>query len=159
MVDDALKTKKNVVFDHISQKAIINYMNTKNIKLYVIIVFTNLNDLARNLEKRRINGDKRGVFAFKQFSKRYIKCDNNDSQKIEKVNRKKFKKLLLKYFKYEFNNEDALIKFSNDTFNNMNIEDDDDNYVKLRTDYQCDYLLITTNKTKNDIFNELKKIV
>ena len=41
----------------------------------------------------------------------------------------------------------------------MNIEDDDDNYVKLRTDYQCDYLLLTTNKTKNDIFNELKIIV
>ena len=134
-------------------------MNTKNIKLYVIIVFTNLNNLARNLEKRRINGDKRGVFAFKQFSKRYIKCDNNDSQKIEKVNRNKFKKLLLKYFKYEFKNEEELIKFSNDIFSNMNIMDDKDHFIKLRNEYKYDYLLITTNKTKTDIFNELNKII
>ena len=29
--------------------------------------------------------------------------------------------------------------------------------IKLRETYICDYLLITTNKTKSEIFNELKK--
>ena len=39
----------------------------------------------------------------------------------------------------------------------MNIDDDKDHYIKLRETYICDYLLITTNKTKSEIFNELKK--
>ena len=29
MINDAIKTNKNILFDHISQKEIINYMNTK----------------------------------------------------------------------------------------------------------------------------------
>jgi hypothetical protein len=107
MINDAIKTNKNILFDHISQKEIINYMNTKKYNnLYIIIVFTNLNNLARNLEIRRKNGDIRGVFAFKQFSERYIKCKNNDLQKIEIINRKDFYKILLKYFKYEFKSEE-----------------------------------------------------
>jgi len=160
MVNDAVKTNKNILFDHISQKEIINYMNTKKYNnLYIIIVFTNLNNLARNLEIRRKKGDRRGVFAFKQFSERYIKCKNNDLQKIEVINRKDFYKILLKYFKYEFKNEEELIKFSNDIFSNMNIIDDNDHFIKLRNEYKYDYLLITTNKTKNDIFNELNKII
>ena len=160
MINDAIKTNKNILFDHISQKEIINYMNTKKYNnLYIIIVFTNLNNLARNLEIRRKNGDRRGVFAFKQFSERYIKCKNNDLQKIEIINRKYFYKILLKYFKYEFKSEEELIKFSNDIFSNMNIIDDNNHFIKLRNEYKYDYLLITTNKTKTDIFNELNKII
>jgi len=160
MVNDAVKTNKNILFDHVSQKEIINYMNAKKYNnLYIIIVFTNLNNLARNLEIRRKKCDRRGVFAFKQFSERYIKCKNNDLQKIEVINRKDFYKILLKYFKYEFKNEEELIKFSNDIFSNMNIIDDNDHFIKLRNEYKYDYLLITTNKTKNDIFNELNKII
>jgi len=160
MVNDAMKSNKNILFDHISQKEIINYMNTKKYNnLYIIIVFTNLNNLARNLEIRRKNGDRRGVFAFRQFSQRYIKCENNDLEKIEKINRKDFYKILLKYFKYEFKNEEELIKFSNDIFSNMNIMDDKDHFIKLREEYKYDYLLITTNKTKTDIFAELDKLI
>ena len=160
MIDDAVKSNKNVLFDHISQKEIINYMNMKKYNnLYIIVVFTNLNDLARNLELRRKNGDRRSVFAFKQFSERYIKCKNNDLQKIEVINRKDFYKILLKYFKYEFKNEEDLIKFSNDIFSDMNIVDDSDHFIKLRNEYKYDYLLITTNKTKSEIFNELNKII
>ena len=80
-------------------------------------------------------------------------------QKIEVINRKDFYKILLKYFKYEFNNEEDLIKFSNDIFSNMNIMDDNVHFIKLRNEYKYDYLLITTNKTKTDIFNELNKII
>ena len=160
MIDDAVKSNKNILFDHVSQKEIINYMNMKKYNnLYIIVVFTNLNDLARNLELRRKRGDMRGVFAFNQFSERYIKCENIDAQKIEKINRKYFTKILLKYFKYEFKNEEELIKFSNDIFSDMNIVDDSDHFIKLRNEYKYDYLLITTNKTKTDIFNELNKII
>lgn len=37
--------------------------------------------------------------------------------------------------------------------------DDNDHFIKLRKEYKYDYLLITTNKTKTDIFNELNKII
>jgi hypothetical protein len=41
----------------------------------------------------------------------------------------------------------------------MNISDDKNHFIKLRDEYICDYLLITTNKTKDDIFNELKNLI
>ena len=41
----------------------------------------------------------------------------------------------------------------------MNIMDDKDHFIKLRNEYKYDYLLITTNKTKTDIFNELNNII
>ena len=42
MVNDAVKTNKNILFDDISQKEIINYMNKIKYDLYIIIIFTNL---------------------------------------------------------------------------------------------------------------------
>lgn len=162
MVYDAINTKKqNILFDHVFQKEIIDIMKKKKLSknLFIINVFANINDLARNIESRRKEGDNRGVFVFSQFSDRYIKCKNNDVKKIETVNRKNFKDLLLKKFKYEFKNEDDLIKFANNVFEGMNILDDKDHFIKLRDEYICDYLLITTNKTKDDIFNELKNLI
>lgn len=161
MVCDAIDTNKNILFDHVYQKEIIDIMKKKKLSknLFIINVFANINDLARNIESRRKDGDNRGVFVFSQFSNRYIKCKNNDVKKIETVNRKKFKHLLLKNFKYEFKNEDELIDFSNNVFDEMNISDDKDHFIKLRDEYICDYLLITTNKTKDDIFNELKNLI
>ena len=158
MVDDAIATNKNIVFDHISQKEIISYMKTKKqySQLYIINLFTNLNDLKRNIESRRKEGDSRPPkMVFNQFADRYTKCSNNDIKKIEIINRKKFKNLLLKYFKYAFENKNELINFSNDLFKQMNIDDDDDHYIRLRDEYKYDYLMITTNKSKDDIFKEL----
>ena len=160
MVDDAIATNKNVIFDHISQTEIISYMKTKKIdsQLYIINLYANLDDLARNLEYRRKAGDRRTAYAtYNQFADRYIKCNNNDIKKIEIINREHFKKLLLKYFKYAFDNQAELIKFSNDIFKKMNINDDNDHYIKVRDEIKYDYLLITTNKTKDEIFNELSK--
>jgi hypothetical protein len=82
--------------------------------------------MARNLELRRKKSDRRSMSAFRQFSDRYIKCSNNDINKIEIVNRSNFKKLLIKYFKYAFKNENDLIEFCKKTFNTMNIDDDKD---------------------------------
>ena len=161
MIEDALKSKKNFLLDHISQKEIIEYMKNKKLynNLFIINVFTNINNLARNLESRRKEGDSRGIFAFKQFAERYIKTTNDDMGKIEKINRSDFRKILLKFFKYEFKNEDILNEFCENTFNTMNIFDDKDHYIKLRDEFICDYLLITTNKTKEDIYGELEKKV
>lgn len=159
MIDDALKSGKNFLLDHISQKEIIEYMKIKKLynNLFIINVFTNINNLARNLESRRKEGDSRGIFAFKQFSERYIKTTKDDKNKIEKINRSEFRKILLKFFKYEFKNEDMLNEFCESTFKTMNIFDDKDHYIKLRDEFICDYLLITTDKTKEDIYKELEE--
>ena len=128
-------------------------------QLYIINLYANLDDLARNIISRRKAGDRRTPKAvYNQFADRYTKCSNNDIKKIEIVNRKKFKNLLLKYFKYTFENKNELINFSNDLFKQMNINDDDDHYIKVRDEIKYDYLLITTNKSKDEIFNELSKL-
>ena len=125
-------------------------------QLYIINLYANLDDLARNIISRRKAGDRRAPKAvYNQFADRYTKCSNNDIKKIEIVNRKKFKNLLLKYFKYYFKNKDELIESSNYIFKKMNIDDDDDHYIRLRDEYKYDYLMITTNKSKDDIFKEL----
>lgn len=158
MINDALKTKQNFLLDDTSQKDIINYFKKKNIddKLFIIIVYTNLIDIARNLESRRKEGDIRGIFAFDQFAERYIKTSENDPNKIEQINRKKFIHILLKYFKYNFKNKNHLMEFANEIFQKMGINNDKDNWIKLRPEFKYDYLLITTGKTKEDIFKELK---
>lgn len=161
MVQDVLKSKNNVMFDSSKQIDIIKILKKKNIinKLYIINIFSNLDTLARNLDSRRKEGDSRGIFAFLQFAERYIKTDENDPKKIEKINKNNFIKLLLKYFKYEFDDRNDLITFSNDIFKQMEIEDDEDHYIKVRDDIKYDYLLNTTNKNKNQIFEELEKNV
>jgi hypothetical protein len=159
MVDDALKLKCNCIFDTITQKEIIKYMKSLKKNLFIINVFTNIPDIARNLDSRRKEGDLRGKGAFKDFSNRYIKTSNNNINKIETVNRQQFKNILLQNFKYEFENKKDLIKFANNIFKTMNIIDDKDHYIKLRDNFICNYLLITTNKSKEDIFKELKKIL
>jgi len=160
MVNDGIAANKNVVFDHISQTQIISYMKTKKLysQLYIINLYANLDDLSRNIISRRKAGDRRPPKAvFNQFADRYIKCSNNDIKRIEIINRGKFKDLLLKYFKYTFENKKELINFSNELFKQMNINDDNDHYIKVRDEIKYDYLLITTNKTKDEIFNELSK--
>jgi hypothetical protein len=161
MINDAISLNKNVILDHISQTHIISYMKKKKIysQLYIINLYTNLDDLAHNLESRRKKGDRRQIkTTYQQFADRYIKCSNNNIKKIEIINRKKFKNLLLKYFKYTFEDKDELINFSNELFKKMNINDDDDHYIKVRDEIKYDYLLISTNKSKDEKFNELSKL-
>jgi len=87
MIGDALESGQNFLLDHVEQKEIINYFKEKNIKnkLFIIIVYTNLIDMARNLESRRKEGDMRGIFAFNQFAKRYVKTSESDTDKIEQI--------------------------------------------------------------------------
>lgn len=158
MIEDALELGQNFLLDNVEQKEIINYFNEKNIgnKLFIIIVYTNLIDMARNLESRRKEGDMRGIFAFNQFAKRYVKTSKTDTDKIEQINKKNFTRVLINHFKYEFENKKKLEEFANDLFQKMNIDNDDDNWIKLRPEFTFDYLLITTGKTKEEIFKELE---
>ena len=142
------------MYDDIRQKQLLKFLNEKGSSrdVSVLIVYTCLKDLVRNIESRRISGDPQGVFVFKQYADRYIKSDNGG---IDVVNRCKFKKLLKNNMKYEISDKNKLYEFVDKMFEKMNITDDDDHDIKLRDEYICDYLLKTINKTKEDIFNEL----
>ena len=166
MVDEGIeihhKTHKNILFDDTLQEGIISNMKSHKLydQLYIIFIFTNIYDMIRNIISRTRKGDmepEQGIL--EQFPQKYVKCSNYDHKKIEIVNREKFKKLMVKYMKYYFTNIDELITFSNKIFREMNIYDDKDHYVKLRDEFKYDYLLVTTNKTKQEIFNELDKNV
>ena len=159
MINDAIIDDGRALFDDISQKELLTELTNRGLQndVYIIVVYTNLDTLARNLEFRRKEGDRRGIFAFHQFSERYIKTDNQ-KESLDTINRNKFVKLLLDNFKYEFENEIELNNFANDVFKIMNIENDDDNFIKLRDEYKYNYILDTTNKTKEEIFEELSKI-
>ena len=162
LMEDCLKIKSNVLIDDIEQFGYIKMLEEKKLihNLYIINVFTNLKTLSRNIELRRKKGDPRSVLnVFSQFADRYIKTDENNSKKIEKINRNNCKNLLLKNFKYEFQNKKQLIDFSNEIFKQMEIDDNDDHYIKVRDNIRYDYLLNTTNKTKKEIFKELQENV
>lgn len=161
MFEDSLKIKSNVLLDDVSQFELIQLFKENKLinNLYIINVFANLKTLSRNLELRRKECDPRSTFAFSQFADRYIKTDENNSKKIEKINRNNFKNLLLKYFKYEFSNKKHLINFSNEIFKKMEIDDDNDHFIKVRDNIKYDYLLNTSNKTKQEIFKELQENV
>jgi hypothetical protein len=161
LMEDCLKIKSNVLIDDVEQFGYIKMFKEKKLtnNLYIINVFANLKTLTRNLELRRKECDPRSVDIFFQFSNRYIKTDEDNPKKIEKINRNNFKNLLLKNFKYEFQNKKHLIDFSNDIFKQMEIDDDDDHYIKVRDNIRYDYLLNTTNKSKPQIFKELRENV
>ena len=161
MMDDAFKTKKNLVLDHINQREIINYMKSKNLEndLFIIVVYTNLENLAKNIVSRRKEGDYRAPqFVYGLFSGRYIKTDKDDKDKIDKINRKAFRQILFDNFKYVFENKHKLIDFSNRIFERMNIRDDEYHYIKLKNGFRCDYLLITTDKTMEEMYQEISKL-
>lgn len=157
MVNMATKEQK-AILDDISQQELLEIFTRRNLMKYVkiIVVYTNLANLARNLESRRKEGDPRGKFAFEQFADRYIKADPNDKDIIDYINKSDFIKLLKKYFKYEFKNQEDLLKFADSLFENMNIKDNQKHPIKLKASYKADIIINTTNKTKQQIFEELE---
>jgi len=151
MADEAQKHKK-VIFDDIDQ-TILNFIDRS--KLYIIVVYTTLSDLIRNIKARELT-DPRGTKGIVQYARKYIKTDNKDNS-LDSVNRQEFI-MMLKEMKYEFESEQNLIEFANKIFKDMDIEDDDDHYIMLRDTFKYDYIIKTTNKTKEEIFEELKKL-
>lgn len=150
MLEESKKYDK-VILDDVRQD-ILQFFNRKDI--YIIIVYTSLDNLMRNFLKRRFY-DPRGLFVFEQYSKRYISIDSSiDSLDI--ISRPKFIELL-KQIKYEFESETQLIEFANKIFATMNINDDLEHYIKLRDTYQYDYIVNTSNKSPSEIYQELIK--
>ena len=157
MIDDALKAGKGII-DTSSPQMFIDEINRRGLngQLYIILLYTGINDLARNIESRRLEGDPRGTFVFNQFAERYTKTDKDG---IDTVNRKKFNKILLDNFKYDFKNKEELDKFSVDVFEQMGITNDKDHLKKVRDEVKYDYLLNTVGKSREEIFKEVDSIL
>jgi len=156
LADESTKHKK-VAIDWIEQKYIIAEFKKRNLDLFVIVVHASLEDIIKRLEKRRKTGDTRGIFAFEHFSERYMKTDGTNDLGI--YNRKKFKKLLLDNLKYLFTDENDLNGFADHIFHNMGIDNDENYYLKLRDEYEYDYFLNTTDKSVEDVLDEISKIL
>lgn len=160
VLNDGLKSENGII-DTIFPKMFIDEINERglNKQLYIILLYTGINNLARNIESRRIEGDFRpSLFVFNQFTERYTKTDKDG---IDTVNRKKFKEILLENFKYEFKNKEELDKFSINIFEKMGINDDNDHSIKVRDDIDIkyDFLLNTVGKSQEEIFKEAENIL
>ena len=169
-VSDIVMTKaqelnsNKIIIDDVQQSGYIYWLkkDIKNKKstlnendlLYIILVYSDLSDIARNLVNRMKNGDPRGVVAFDQFADKYIKSDDQNKN-IGEVNRLAFKNILVKDFKNQFTSEENLNNFANNIFKRMDIDDDQNHYIKIRDNYRYNYLLNTKGKTTDDIFKEM----
>ena len=123
MIRDASKHKK-VVFDVIDQqilKELNHKLSINGRRLHVINIYASLEDLVRNVDKRRKEQDPRGTFVFDQFVTRYVKSDTStDTENITAdcmtVNRANFTNKLKETMKYEFKNEEKIRKLCNRYF-------------------------------------------
>ncbi len=127
--------------------------------LFIINLYANLDDLARNLTSRRMEGDRRSIKIFNQFANRYVKTDKEDKDRIDQINRYAFRKILLNHFKYEFANKNDLNTFCDHVFEKMNITDNRSHFIKLRDEYKADFVLNISNKNKDQIYTILHDMI
>lgn len=150
MVLESNKHNK-VMFDWVDQ-LVLKFINER--KLFIVIVYSPLYDLIRNLKSRQTTSP-RGIFVFEQYEKKYEQTIDI-SKSIDIINRKEFVDLL-KTIKYEFKTETDLVDFANKIFKGMGIDNDNDHHIKLRDDIAYDYILNTKNKKKEELFIELEQ--
>lgn len=155
MVNESKKYNK-VVFDDVDKdQSIVKQIGRKNI--YIIIVYASVEALIKNIYSRRLTSPRREL-VFTQFANRYIVTDNKKLS-IDTVNRKSFINLLKSKLKYLFESKDQLVLFATSTFEIMNINDDIDHFIKLRDQFQYDYILKTYGKRPDELYEELKNIL
>lgn len=118
-----------------------------------ILVYTNLYDLVKNINKRKLY-EPRGIWLFEEQFIKYYKETKNKDDAIDTINYTKFIKSLEK-IKYEFESEKELNKFAEKIFNLLGIKKiikDKDYYIKPRLN-TYDLILITKNKNPTELKN------
>jgi hypothetical protein len=131
----------------------LNKYFSKDIKN--ILIYTNLEILAKNIDKRRRTSNPRDYDdVFEQFGAYYIKTSNKKDS-IDKINLDSFIKSLEQHLKHQFESKKDLVKFATGFFKSMNITGKEA-YIKPR--YSKFHMVVdTTGKTpkqlKDIIFN------
>lgn len=118
-----------------------------------ILVYTNLYDLVKNINKRKLY-EPRGIWLFEEQFIKYYKETKNKDDAIDTINYTKFIKSLEK-IKYEFESEKELNKFAEKIFNLLGIKKiikDKDYYIEPRLN-TYDLILITKNKNPTELKN------
>lgn len=118
-----------------------------------ILVYTNLYDLVKNINKRKLY-EPRGIWLFEEQFIKYYKETKNKDDAIDTINYSKFIKSLEK-IKYEFESEKELNKFAEKIFNLLGIKKiikDKDYYIKPRLN-TYNLILITKNKSPSELKN------
>ena len=138
--------------------------DTINIKKYykdiiVFLLYASPEKMSSDINNKRLAGKHLSSDIFIKFSKMYIKTNDHDSNKIDKISLSKFIGALKKYNIYLFENEKDLITFAKNIFHNMNIYDSEEYYIKLRDNYKVDHIIDTGNQTKEKILNKLYEIL
>jgi adenylate kinase family enzyme len=147
-LSNRVKNKNKFIIDMVNPigyPTIIKYLPKDTIK---ILVYTNLNDLVRNIDKRKTY-DSRGLFVFNQFTNYYVKSNNKTG--IDTVNINDFIKSL-KNIKYLFESEKELIKFAKDTFKNLGIKNNKTYYIVSRYKF-FNAIINTKDKTPTELKN------
>lgn len=147
-LSNKVKNKTKFVIDMVNPNGyptIIKYLPKDTIK---ILVYTNLSDLVRNIDKRKTY-DSRGLFVFNQFTNYYVKSNNKTG--IDTVNVNDFIKSL-KNIKYLFESEKELILFAKNTFKNLGIKNNKTYYIVPRYKF-FNAIINTKDKTPTELKN------
>jgi len=153
VMHDMSKNHTYVIYDVIDIQVSNFYKNPSDI--FIILVYASLSRLADNIYSRRID-DPRGLFVFDQFANLFVRADPSDSNIIDYIDKNNFIEKLKSKLKYLFESEDDLINFATKTFLAMDIPDDNGYPIKLRNTFKYDYLINTSDKTPDQIFEQLK---
>jgi hypothetical protein len=146
------KSKKYTIIEA-AGSAVLKYLPKKTI---TVLLYTNIEDLAKNIICRKSIGEFRGNMVFKQFSEKYIKSDNL-SDFIDIISLGAFIKAL-KSVKWLFTSEKELYTFAKETLKTMGINDNKKHFITPRkTNYNI--ILISDKKSTSQIYNELIKIL
>lgn len=142
------KNIPKVVYDDIGQY-ILKFDND----IYTVVIHAPLDDLVRNILSRKYTSP-RGLNVYRQFAKLYTVA-TGDIVKISKVNKNDFIQALKDNFKSEFNSEQDLMKFANDIFSQLGIEDNETHWVGLRPKYTYDLIINTHGNSAEQIYQEI----
>lgn len=158
---DSIKPKEKVVIDYIYSPILFEELFKKygRKNIYIIEVYTDINTVGQNLERRRKEGDVGNAQAvFSQFAELYYKSEQKQFT-LGTVNRKEFIEMLKKSFRYEFENEQEIQDFAIDIFVRMGIGDNKDHYIGLRNEFPIDLIFDVSSKTKRQIYKSLRKLL
>lgn len=142
-----VKGSSDFIIDLVDPKNLSKLINKLPKTTVRILLYTNLNDLVDNIDKRKIY-DARGLGVFQQFTQYYVKTDDNG---IDIINLNDFIESLKK-IKFFFENKKELVKFAKDIFKDIGITDNKNHNIKPRISIY-NYLLNSKGKTPTELKN------
>jgi GTPase SAR1 family protein len=154
-IKDKCKLKKNFIVDIVHNFGTYNIYEYLDKKTKKILVYTNIDDLTRNILSRK-DYDPRSIIVFTQFAKYYVST-NKESDAIDQIDLKSLIKNLLK-MKWDFTDKKSLEGFAKNILTIMGINDSEKHFIKPRYN-KYDYILHTKGKKASELKDMILKNV